>query len=105
MSIRNRFCRGVEISRASVIAEALPSAQHLVFGSPCKRGENGKRTEPVAIIRNDGGDLCLLKHELGNEDCVRITGPAPREIPSMPTIPTQQATTKFGGLESHRCTD
>ena len=56
------------------------------------------------IIRDDGGDLRLLEHELGNEDCVRIAGPAPGEIAPMPTIPTQQATTKFGRLESHRCT-
>jgi len=31
MSIHNRFCCGVEISRASVIAEALPRAKHLIF--------------------------------------------------------------------------
>ena len=31
MSIDNRFCCGVEISRASVIAEALPRAKHLIF--------------------------------------------------------------------------
>jgi hypothetical protein len=33
MSIHNRFCCGVEISRASVIAEALPRAKHLIFRS------------------------------------------------------------------------
>jgi hypothetical protein len=33
MSIHNRFCGGVEISRASVIAEALPRAKHLIFRS------------------------------------------------------------------------
>ena len=43
------------------------------------------------IIRDDGGDLRLLEHELGNEDCVRIAGPAPGEIAPMPTIPAQQA--------------
>jgi len=55
------------------------------------------------IIRDHGGDLRLLEHELGNEDCVRIAGPAPGEIAPMPTIPAQQATTKFGRLETHRC--
>ena len=33
MSIHNRFCCGVEISRARVIAEALPRAKHLIFRS------------------------------------------------------------------------
>ena len=42
------------------------------------------------IIRDDGGDLRLLEHELGNEDCVRIAGPAPGEIAPMPTIPTNK---------------
>jgi hypothetical protein len=31
MSIHNRFCCGMEISRASVIAEALPRTKHLIF--------------------------------------------------------------------------
>jgi len=34
MSIDNRFCCGVEISRASVIAEALPRAKHLILRGP-----------------------------------------------------------------------
>src|SRR6476620_12800866 len=105
MSIHNGFCCGVEISRASVIAEALPRAKHLIFRSARQRGEIGKSAQPLVIIRDDGGDLRLLKHELGNEDRVGIAGPAPGEIPSIPTIPTQQATTKFGRLESHRCTE
>jgi hypothetical protein len=33
MSIHNRFGCCVEISRASVIAKALPRAKHLIFGS------------------------------------------------------------------------
>ena len=95
MSIHNRFCCGVEISRTSVIAEALPRAKHLILRSARKRGEIGKSAEPLVIIRNHGGDLRLLEHELGNEDCIRIAGPAPREIAPTPTIPTQHATTKF----------
>ena len=33
MSVHNRFCGGMEISRASVIAEALPHSKHLIFRS------------------------------------------------------------------------
>jgi hypothetical protein len=104
MSIHNRFCCGMEISCASVVSKALPRPKHLVFASPCKRGEIGKPVEPFVIIRDHGGDLRLLEHEFGNEDCVRIADPAPGEIAPMPTIPTQQAPTKFARLESHRCT-
>jgi hypothetical protein len=104
MPIHNRFCCGMEISRASVVAKALPRPKDLVFGSLRKRGEIGKPVEPLVIIRDHGDDLRLLEHELGNQDCVRIADSAPGEIAPMPTIPTQQATTKFGRLESHRCT-
>jgi hypothetical protein len=33
MSIHNRFCCGVEIARAFVIAETLPTAKHIIFRS------------------------------------------------------------------------
>ena len=88
VSIHNDSRCGVKISRASVIAKTLPRAQHLVFGSPCKRGEIGKRTEPLVIIRYDGGDLRLLEHELGDKYCVRIVGPAPGEMAAVTAIPT-----------------
>ena len=48
------------------------------------------------IIRDHGGDLRLLEHELGNEDCVRIAGPAPGEIAPMPTIPANKRAAKNG---------
>ena len=47
------------------------------------------------VIRDDGGDLRLLKHELGNEDSVGIASPAPREVAAITAIPTQQSATKF----------
>ncbi|HEX3421674.1 MAG TPA: hypothetical protein VHT01_10605 [Candidatus Udaeobacter sp.] len=96
ISIHNRLCCSVEISRASVIAEALPRVQDLVLGGPSKRVEIWKRTQPVVIIRDDGGDLRLLEHELGNEDCVWIDRSAPREVAAMAAIPTRQTTAKSG---------
>jgi len=56
------------------------------------------------IVRDHRHDLGLLEHKLGDEDGVRITGLAPREIAAMATIPTQQVTTKFGCFERHRYT-
>ena len=56
------------------------------------------------IVRDHRQDLGLLEHKLGDEDGVRITGPAPREIAAMATIPTQQVVTKFGCFERHRST-
>jgi hypothetical protein len=98
MSIHNRFCCGVEISRASVVAKALPCPKHLVFGSPCERGEIGKPAEPPVIIWDYGSDLRLLEHELGNEDCVRMADPAPGEIAAVPAIPADKRAAKNGKI-------
>ena len=96
MSIHNGFCGGVEISRASVIAEALPRAKHLVFRSARQGGEIRKPAKPLVIIRNHSRDLRLLQHELGNEDCVRIAGPAPGQIAPVATIPANKRVAKNG---------
>src|SRR5215468_3468888 len=48
------------------------------------------------VIREYGGDLCLLEHELGDEDCVRIAGPPPGKIPPMIAIPANKRATKNG---------
>ena len=48
------------------------------------------------IVRDDGGDLRLLEHELGNEDCVRVTGPAPGEIAAVTAIPADKRAAKNG---------
>jgi hypothetical protein len=104
VSIHNGFGCRVEISRASVIAEALPRAEHLIYRSARQRVEIGKPAQPLVIVRYDCGDLGLLEHELGDENCVRIADPAPRKITSMPSVPVQQSTTKFGRLERHRRT-
>jgi hypothetical protein len=42
------------------------------------------------IIRDDGGDLRLLEHELGNEDSVWIAGPAPWEIAAVTREPAKK---------------
>lgn len=48
------------------------------------------------IIRYDCGDLRLLQHELGNEDCVRIEGSAPGEIAAAAAIPPNKRAAKKG---------
>lgn len=88
MSIHNGFCGAMEISRASVIAEPLPCSKHFVFGSPRQGAKIRKCAEPLVIIRDHGGDLRLLEHELGHENCVPIPGAAPRQIAATSAIPT-----------------
>jgi hypothetical protein len=83
-------CGGAKISRASVIAEALPRAEYVIFGSASQRSEIGKSTQPLTVIRNHCGDLSLLEHELGDEGGVRIAGAAPRQVTAVAAIPAEK---------------
>jgi hypothetical protein len=88
--IHNGFGCGVEISRASVITEPLPCPKYLIFRSARQCTEIGKPAQPFVVIRDDGGDLRLLEHELGNEDCVRVARAAPRELAAVTTMPAEK---------------
>ena len=76
--IQDNLCGDVKISRTSVIAEALPRVEHIVFRSASQRPKIGETAEPVGVIRDHGGDPSLLEHELGNEDGVGIASATPR---------------------------
>ena len=55
-------------------------------------------------MRNDGGDLSLLKHELGDEDGVWIVSLAPGEIPAVEAIPGEKRAAE-GAKVLWRCHD
>ena len=90
MSILHSLSGGVEITRTGIIAESLPGVQDVVFRRGCECGEVGESAEPLIIIRDNGSDLRLLKHELGDEDCVRIACAPPGKIPATAAIPTEK---------------
>ena len=46
------------------------------------------------MIRNDGGDLRLLEHELRDEDGVWVARSTPGEVPAMAAIPVEERTLK-----------
>jgi hypothetical protein len=79
-----------QISGAGVVAEALPGVQDVIFGSSGERGEIGEAAKPLFIIGDDGGDLGLLEHELGDEDRVRIGSAAPGKIAGVLAIPGEK---------------
>ena len=94
MSILDEPGGGVQVAGASVVAKSLPGVEDIVLRSACQRGEVGEAPEPGVIIRAHGSDCCLLQHELGDEDCVRIVGAAPGEIPPVIAIPANKRATK-----------
>ncbi len=58
--------------------------------------------EPLIIIRDNGGNLGLLEHELGDEDGVGIASLAPGEGATVPMVPIRQGRVELIFLESHR---
>jgi hypothetical protein len=53
-------------------------------------GDRWQRTHPTRPVGEDGFDLGLLQHDLGNPDGVRVFGPPPREVPGVRIKPCQQ---------------
>ena len=82
--------RSAEITSTGVIAKTLPGVQNILFGSGCQSGIIGETPQPLFIIRDDGGDLRLLEHELGDEDGVRIVGVTPGKVAAVFTIPRKE---------------
>lgn len=104
MVVHDKFGGRMEISGARVVAEALPGVKHIIFGRASEGGKGREPAQPLFIIRDDGSDLRLLKHQFGHEDPVRVAGPSPGEIAPMLAIPTKQRVAKPIFLKSHRST-
>src|SRR5207247_10850440 len=94
------LCGGMKISRAGVIAEALPRPEHVIFGSASQRRKIGETAEPLIVIRDHGRDLRLLEHELRNEDGVWVASAAAGRSAAVAAKPAGKwapAGTKFVG--------
>ena len=85
----------VEIARARVIAEALPSVQHLVELGAGQLGEAGPAREEGVEIGPDRGNRGLLQHDLAEPDAIGIGGLAgsgtPRQDAPVPVVPGKQS--------------
>jgi ribonuclease HIII len=101
VSIYNGLGGGAKISRARVVAETLPCAEHVIFGSASECGKIGKSAQPLVVIGDHGGHQGLLKHEFGDEDGVGVTRVAPRQIAAVSAIPAKKRTLE--GKNFFRC--
>jgi len=73
------FRNRMQIASSRVIAEAFPRMQDVAFRRPGQGDEIREATEPLIIIRDNGGNLSLLEHELGDEDGIGVASLAPGE--------------------------
>ena len=89
----------LEVSRAGVIAEALPRVQDIGRFRARERGEIRKAREPAFVIRQHGRDLRLLEHELGDENGVRIACSPPGQIAPVTAKPGGKLAAKARGIQ------
>ena len=91
MFTEDDFCEGMQIARPGVVTQSLPAVQDARFRSERESGEIGKPAQPLIIIRQNSGDLSLLKHKLRYQDRVGVGGPAPRQVPPVSAIPGKES--------------
>jgi hypothetical protein len=87
----------MKVARPRVITEALPGMENIGFSRAGKRADGGETAEPSNIVRDHGGSLGLLKHDLGDQDGVGVTGAAPWEGASVAAIPGEKGSVEKGG--------
>jgi len=91
-----------EIAGARVVTEPLPGVKNVMFRGGGERGKIREPDEPFIIIREDGRDLGLLEHELGDENRVGIGGAAPGKIAAAFAIPGKEGAAKgWSGIRIH----
>ena len=88
----------MKISRARVVAEPLPYAEHVGLGRRGERGEIREAREPAFVVWDDRRDLRLLEHELGDHDRVRIVRAPPREVAPVLREPFGEARADLRGI-------
>ena len=98
------FSGCMKIAGPRVVAETLPRVEDVTFRSPSQRAKIREPAEPLIIIRDNGGNLGLLEHELGDENGVGIARVTPGKIPAVLAIPAAQRTDELIFPKSHRAT-
>lgn len=80
----------MSVSGAAVISETFPMFQNITQIGARQGGDGGKTDHPSVPIGQDGFDLSLLQHDLGDPDGIRVAGPAPGQIPGIALEPSQE---------------
>ncbi len=74
--------RGVQMMRATIVAESRPDPKHLVQLGPGERPDGRETPHERRVITPDGVDRRLLEHDLRNPDRIGPPVALPRKIVS-----------------------
>ncbi len=76
----DRLRRAMQQMRAPVVAQPAPLLEHALDRRGGEARHVGKRRDETLVIGNDGRDLRLLQHDLGQPDAIRIARVLPGQI-------------------------
>jgi hypothetical protein len=89
--LHNHLLRqAVQVGSAAIIAQSLPAFPNHCGGGGGQRVDVGIGVEKAMIVLLDPCHLSLLKHELRNENAIRIASAAPWEISAVTPKPSEQ---------------
>src|SRR5262249_16237573 len=89
--IRDLLRPSVKISRARVIAQPGPGQEHLVLRSLGQSLDRRKFGDEILKKRDDGRDLGLLEHDLGDPNPVKARILSPRKDTFLALKPLYEA--------------
>src|ERR1700722_6363911 len=85
----------MQVSGPAVVSKSSPASQH-AFEICARQSLYGRKfRQKIFIVGNYRGDACLLQHDFGNPDSIRVFIPPPREIPLALREPSQQTAAEF----------
>jgi len=70
----------------AVVSHALPGEEHLASGCTGKALEVRKLFEKLPVLHGNPLDLCLLEHDLRDEDPVGVGGAPPGEVAAVGAV-------------------
>src|SRR6266853_1761982 len=90
---------------APIVSEARPGGEHVILGSRGKRLHSREAFEEHAIMFENGSHTRLLQHDLAQPYPIWIAIVAPRKVPLMQVIPTQEGAAKGRQVLADCCRD
>ena len=81
----------VQITGACIIAESLPRLAHLTRSRQGEMCQTRKPLHESIVEAKHARDLCLLEHQLGYEDAIRVACPPPGKVASILPVPCTQS--------------
>ena len=88
--IDHRPCRALQIHGPPVVTESGPNADDVGRRGIGEVLDGWKSLQEPRVVGKHAIDLCLLEHDLRDEDRVGITGPPPGQVPSVLLEPSKQ---------------